>query len=264
MTTPSLPVTVVIPCFNSSRTIHRTLYSVIQQTNIPSEIIVVDDFSRDETLRIIRQFVFPPSIRVVVIECSQNCGPGNARNLAWDGSTQPWLAFLDSDDVWHPQKLEIQYGWLTNNPAVELCGHLSSQLGPPLSINSLNEIASEKVSLNRLLLSNMLPTRSVMVKTNLPYRFGGIDVCEDYLLWLELCSLGVEVWRINACLSYSIRRDFSAGGYSGNLWVHEVRELRTLRTLSQRRLIGFPVLQLACCWSVMKFLRRVIIRLLLR
>lgn len=254
------PVSVIIPCFRSASTIEASLDSILSQSMLPSEVLLIDDASDDDTPELIKKYQakHPQLIRVVIL--TENIGPGGARNIGWDLARQPWIAFLDADDLWHPKKLELQFTWLTRHHNVDMCGHNSSIFcGEYISpINSLN-FGSHQVSLNAILIKNAFPTRSVMLRSSLPFRFGAKDVAEDYLLWAEILGSRFVGYKLNCCLAYSLREEFSAGGYSGQLWAHEKRELNSLITLFRKKYISLPFVTLAMTWSFIKFLRRTLI-----
>lgn len=252
-----LPITVIIPCYRCRETVVRALDSVLAQTLKPAEILLIDDSSGDGTLELLHELErqYTPIVKVIGLE--ENGGPGQARNAGWDTATQPWLAFLDADDVWHPRKLEIQWTWLSVNPEVALCGH-GTRLSDDGRIDHLVQIDSvaTQLTLTQMLVSNRLPTRSVVMRRNLPFRFRGRDVTEDYLLWLEVITAGFKSFRLELCLAYSLRPDFSPGGYSGQLWKHERRELEALRVLRAEGRMHWPAWVLASLWSLIKYLRR--------
>ncbi|MDP3332698.1 MAG: glycosyltransferase family 2 protein, partial [Methylococcaceae bacterium] len=162
------PVSVIIPCYRCADTIQRAVDSVVAQTLPVKEIFLVDDFSNDEmkTLNALNhlQHEYPASnIKILCLE--NNSGPGSARNAGWDASTQPYLAFLDADDSWHPKKIEIQYQWMAAHSNVVLSGHSSVSLTMGASMQDLPEkLVSHRVTRNDLLISNRFPTRSVMLK----------------------------------------------------------------------------------------------------
>lgn len=100
----SLPkVSVVIPVFNGSRFIGDAIQSILDQTFDDFEIIVVDDGSTDQTKRVVGQFS-----RLISYYYQENRGAGAARNLGVAMARGQWIAFLDADDVWYPQKLSVQ------------------------------------------------------------------------------------------------------------------------------------------------------------
>ena len=99
-------VAVVVPAYNAERYLADTLRSVQLQTMADFELIVVDDGSTDGTRLIAEQFA--RSDRRVRVLTQKNRGVAAARNLGWRTSTAPFVAPLDSDDLWHPRKLELQ------------------------------------------------------------------------------------------------------------------------------------------------------------
>jgi glycosyltransferase involved in cell wall biosynthesis len=107
----SVPVTVVIPVYNAERFIREALDSVRAQTMQPAEVLVVDDGSTD------RSGVIAEAWGARVLR-QQNRGNSSARNAAIRATSQPWIAFLDADDVWEPQKLEYQWIAVQRCPGV--------------------------------------------------------------------------------------------------------------------------------------------------
>lgn len=101
-------VTVVIPCFNAARFIGRTIESVLAQTYAPLEVIVVDDRSTDDSVELVRVHARRDA-RVRLIERARNAGaPAAPRNTGVAAARGRWVAFLDADDIWHPDKLRLQ------------------------------------------------------------------------------------------------------------------------------------------------------------
>jgi glycosyltransferase involved in cell wall biosynthesis len=99
---PPLPVAVVIPAYNRARLVAAALESVLGQTRAPAEIIVVDDGSTDDTAAVAQSF------GANVLRQS-NAGVSAARNAGVRIAASPWIAFLDSDDLWVANKLELQW-----------------------------------------------------------------------------------------------------------------------------------------------------------
>jgi len=252
----SAPVSVIIPCYRCSDTVERALNSVLNQTLQPAEILLIDDASGDGSLDLLFQLekAHAPSVRVVSL--TRNGGPGLARNAGWEAATQPWLAFLDADDAWHPRKLEIQWTWLESHPEVALCGHesrlSSGQVDVPVEVAPL----ATRLSARQMLVSNRLITRSVMLRRDLPFRFSDRRFSEDYLLWLEIIYAGHPAYRLETPLAFCFRPDFSPGGLSGKLWQHEKGEISVLHSLFKAGKMGMGVFVLAAAWSYVKFLRR--------
>lgn len=97
-------ISVVIPAYNAEETIARAVRSALDQTLRPREVIVVDDGSLDATVRAVPT----GHPRVRLIEHESNKGGSAARNTGWRAASGGWIAFLDADDVWRPEKLEMQ------------------------------------------------------------------------------------------------------------------------------------------------------------
>jgi Glycosyltransferases involved in cell wall biogenesis len=96
-----MSISVIIPTFNSSKTIQQTLESVFAQTYKPSEIIIVDDCSIDNTHKICRRLLSKRMCDYKVCVLNEQGGPSKARNKGWSLARSKWIAFLDSDDIWH-------------------------------------------------------------------------------------------------------------------------------------------------------------------
>ena len=254
--TQTIPVSVVMPCFRCIDTIERALSSVMLQSVLPAEVLLIDDASQDGTLVLLHELSKRYGSIVRVISMPINVGPGLARNAGWAIATRPWLAFLDADDIWHPQKLELQWKWLQAHPEVSLCGHSTQLLYAGLEGLAPHAFSAARLNLIQMLISNRLPTRSVMLRRDIVMRFADKRVTEDYLLWLEVIAHGYVAYRLDVCLAFSIRPDFSPGGYSGQLWAHEKRELAALRHLPSTVRLRLGLILLASIWSIIKFMRR--------
>jgi glycosyltransferase involved in cell wall biosynthesis len=111
-------VSIIIPAYNAESFITQTLDSVLKQTYSHFEAIVVDDGSTDRTIEIVKQYTQKDS-RIKLI-CQNHAGVVAARNLAIEYSTGVYIAPLDSDDLWYPEKLEKQVNCLDENPAMGL------------------------------------------------------------------------------------------------------------------------------------------------
>jgi glycosyltransferase involved in cell wall biosynthesis len=116
-------ISVVIPTFNYGRFIADAVDSVLCQTLTPHEIIVVDDGSTDDTAEILRPY--GDAIRYIYQE---NQGLSAARNTGILAAEGEWIALLDSDDTWHPTKLQLQAAFAAANPRVDLIGTLESSV----------------------------------------------------------------------------------------------------------------------------------------
>lgn len=261
----SAEVSIIIPCYRCTDTIERAVASIYVQTLKPAEVILVDDCSVDGTLEVLRNLSagYPPGW-VKVIALPRNVGAGEARNAGWGEATQPYIAFLDADDSWHPQKIEIQYGWMRAHPGASLTGHAVRQVGDGAEFVAdikFWPVVAHFVPISRmgLLLSNRLPTQSVMLRRDLPMRFAeGKRHSEDYLLWLEIVCRGFAAHRCDWPLAYLYKAPYGQGGLSAQLWKMEQGQLDAYRTVYRKGWVGPASYALLCVWSWLRFGRRLI------
>lgn len=98
-------VSIIMPSYNTGEYIKESIQSVINQTYSNWELIIVDDHSQDETVNMIRSF---HDKRITMYRAKKNCGAAKCRNKALQEARGKWIAFLDSDDLWYPEKLSKQ------------------------------------------------------------------------------------------------------------------------------------------------------------
>jgi glycosyltransferase involved in cell wall biosynthesis len=252
------PVSVVIPCFNSAATIGRALTSVITQTQLPLEIIVVDDASSDDSCIVLRRWMAEASgVDIRLLPLPHNQGAAVARNKGWGIAKGEYVAFLDADDYWLPHKIECQYGYMQANPDVALCGHGHCFSTDRLDVPDNHSLQAEWISSRRLLISNPMVTPSVMVRADVPFRFmEGKRHMEDHLLWMEIAMSGLCVVRLNIRLTVIGKAAYGAGGLSAQLWAMEKGDLHNYWYLRKTGNIGLPTAMLMAMLSLAKYLRR--------
>lgn len=256
-------ISVVIPYYNDSETIERALSSIAEQSLKPFEIIIINDASHSVSLKILEELKCKYSGWVRIVNLPNNVGAASARNIGWDLATQPYIAFLDSDDAWHFKKIEIQYGYMKKNPDVVLSGHLCRELseGQKGTLNWPIELKSEqKISWMALLLKNQFITPSVMVKKDISFRFSeGSRYMEDHFLWLEILSEKLLAVKLNVELAAVFKPMFGASGLSSNMWLMEKAELSNYKYFYQQKKLGLFQYAFLQCFSGAKFIRRLLI-----
>lgn len=262
-------VAVIIPCYRCASTVERAVASVAAQSLKPAQVILVDDCSEDGTLQVlvtIQEKYSPGWIHVVSLE--KNQGAASARNAGWDVATQPYVAFLDADDAWHPLKIEIQLEWMLKHPGAALTGHAcqivmmsekNDSEDNSVDVTAFWGVDFKKVESRALLTSNPFPTRSVMLRRDLPHRFfAGKRYSEDYLLWCEILLDGYACYLSPLPLAFMFKADYGEAGLSGNLWAMEKGELDTYRKLFCDGRIGRLLFSALFFWSIAKYVRRCI------
>ncbi|NMC21488.1 MAG: glycosyltransferase family 2 protein, partial [Thermogutta sp.] len=179
-------VSVVIPVWNAARYLPETLQSVLRQTRPPEEIVVVDDGSTDDSAAVAEGF--GPTVRVLRQE---NRGESAARNRGIEASHGDWIAFLDADDLWHPDKLARQLAAVRADPAVD-CIHTNwyyfGRQNGHVDVSAVP--AAERYRPGRVAADNPFRISSLLVRRDLPLRFPDwTQDGEDLIYFLELARM---------------------------------------------------------------------------
>ena len=264
--TEKVSVSVIIPCYQCTSTIQRAVDSVAQQSLLPREVILVDDASDDETLEMLYSIQKSyGSNWVKVLSLKTNGGPSLARNAAWELVDSSYVAFLDADDSWHPQKIEIQFSWMHAHSEVELTGHLMAfRKSNEKNTDEISSVVTIPLSKTRFLLSNQFSTPTVMMRSNSKFRFDEKQrYAEDYLLWLTVLFSSLStVFLIEENLAYMYKAAYGESGISNDLWAMEKGELSAYKKIYDMEYIKRYEYWLLSCYSFIKFLRRIVIRAL--
>lgn len=104
-------VSVIMPAYNSARFIEEAIRSVLSQSYTNWELFVIDDASQDETVKVV-QNIAKIEPRIKLLQLKTNLGTGAARNKGIEAAAGTFIAFLDADDLWLPEKLQIQVGYM--------------------------------------------------------------------------------------------------------------------------------------------------------
>ena len=179
-------ISVIIPTFNRVHTLPRAIDSVLSQTVQSKEIIVVDDGSTDDTQAVLVDY---PELRIFL---KDNRGVSAARNVGIEKASGEWLAFLDSDDEWLPEKLETQWAAICNNDKL-ICHTEEIWIRNGERVNQMKK--HQKFGgwiYEKCLPLCVISPSSVMIHTSIFEEVGlfdeSLEVCEDYDLWLRICS----------------------------------------------------------------------------
>jgi len=179
-------VSVIIPTFNRFALLHRAVESVLKQSERDFQLVIVDDGSTDNTSQYLEKLT-----GVQILRLDKNYGVSKARNAGVGISNGEWIAFLDSDDFWHPDKLKIQLKWLADNPQYDIMQtneiwiRNGVRVNPPKTHKKIcGDIFNQSVE------RCMITPSSVIMKRSLFDLSGGFDekmrACEDYDLWLRI------------------------------------------------------------------------------
>lgn len=203
-------VSIIMPVYNSALYIRQAIDSIVNQSYSEWELICIDDGSVDDSVAIVRSFD-DPRIRLVVLD--KNGGVAAARNKGLSLANGSWIAFLDSDDIAHRERLERQVRYMLQHPeaaAVFTRVRLVDVYGNPHGSWPDDEKTLSSADIHRLLpYRNCLAQPSAMIRADVlgkfAYRVEYHD-SEDWALWLELTAAGHTLHKLDETLvDYRIR-----------------------------------------------------------
>jgi len=204
-------VSVIMPAYNSGQLIRRSIQSVIGQTYKRWELIVINDGSKDNTAEIVSEMAaVDPRIKLIT---QKNGGIGRSRNSGYNHASGEWLAYLDHDDLWTPDKLEKQMHVAGQNPSYDVlfCGGWFFYIDDLTNLvdykTIYGEFSAERMFL-RQLEENYIPTLAVVVKKSILEKIGpwdeskAIQGCDDYDYWFRMAQVNATFYGLNDKLFY--------------------------------------------------------------
>jgi len=179
-------VSIIMPAFNAEKTIAQAIQSVLDQTFGDYEFLIVDDCSGDGTGALCRAFAEKDG-RLRLIRNDVNKGVALSRNLGIEAARGQWIAFLDSDDLWHAEKLERQLRFMEETKAV-ISYTASAFIETTGEAYAYILRAAYRLTYNELLRRNLMSCSSVMVRRDsmLAHKFTDGPIHEDYASWLRI------------------------------------------------------------------------------
>ena len=207
-------ISIIIPTYNHANFLNKALRSVSSQTFEDWEAIVVNNFSEDDTEEVVKSF---NDDRISIINFRNNGLIAASRNHGIKNSNSDIIAFLDSDDSWFPEKLEICYKAITNG--ADLVCHNENLVKDGKVLRELSYGPKEKSSYNEMLFSgNVISTSAVVVKkehlleAELFSEQKEHNTAEDYDLWLKLARLEINIEFINNVLGEYLLHESNNSG----------------------------------------------------
>ena len=211
-------VTVVTPTWNSAEYIRATIESVQAQTYQNWEMIIVDDCSTDNTVEIVNQLAANDT-RIKLYCLSKNQGAALARNRAIEEATGRYIAFLDADDIWKPQKIERQLQFMKNNNYAFSCTSYEIINDKGIKTNKIIHMPA-KVNYKKFLVYNILQTIGIMIDTKIIDKkiiyMPNVRISEDAATWLKILKHYEYCYGLNENLAEYRRRK---GSLSSNKFI---------------------------------------------
>lgn len=190
---PGRQVSVVVPAYESEQFIEATLATVAAQTRLPREVIVVDDGSTDKTCEVVEKFSSRNATLKIRLLKESHRGPGAARNSGILAAEGAWIAFLDSDDLWEPAKLERMTELAIEAPEANFLCHneMHKKVSGETSLsNYFLKYTTFRSLTSQLYTNNIISTSTVMCPRQLILDCGSFDQtltnAQDYELWLRM------------------------------------------------------------------------------
>lgn len=202
-------VSVVTPTYNRARFLPDAVASVLAQTYDDLELIIVDDGSSDETREVLEPYLADRRVRYFYQE---NQGQSHARNLALKQATGDFIAFLDSDDLWAPDKLEKQLAVLCADSEVDIVHGDEAIIDENGEVISLEKMRRYSGRITRYLLAdNSVSITTALVRRRCFDEMGGFDtsvgVADDYELWLRFSARYCYHYEPGIVASYRVMAD---------------------------------------------------------
>ncbi len=208
-------ISVIIPVYNAEPHLAETISSVLSQSRPPEEVIVVDDGSTDRTPEVAAQF----QDRIRYLQ-QENQGPGAARNRGIQASQGDLLAFLDSDDLWAPHKLQTQVEALDKNPNAGLvfC-HMTQFISPELSPEAAANLRCNPRPQPGTLISCLLARRTAFDRVGLLRTDCKVDFL-DWYMRAQDCGIQMRCSPIRWCAGVCTPKTSPSATrtFGGNTW----------------------------------------------
>jgi teichuronic acid biosynthesis glycosyltransferase TuaG len=232
-------VSIITPAYQAERFIGETIESVRAQTYGNWELIIVDDYSSDRTRDIVER-VAQEDARVRLVRQAENLGPVEARDTALKYSIGQYVAFLDSDDLWLPLKLERQLTYMRRQNAAISFTRFRRISEDGSRVGRLIPIPG-KLSYGQLLRNTAMATSTVVIDRRMTGPFGMTKTaCDDFALWLEIVGRGFPSYGLNEDL---MRYRVVSSSYSRNKRKYALKVWKTYRD------IGLSMPQAAWCFA---------------
>lgn len=197
-------VSIITPVYNCESLLEETIKCVLNQTYGNWELLLVDDCSSDNSADVIKKYIKKDK-RIKYFKLKENSGAAIARNYALSQSSGRFIAYLDADDLWKPEKLEKQVKFMLKNDYAFTCTDYEKIDEQGNSLNKIIKIPN-KVNYNLFLRNTIIQTVGVMVDTLITGKelivMPNIRRRQDAATWCQLLKAGFDCYEVPECLSY--------------------------------------------------------------
>jgi len=214
-----ISVDIILPNYNSSPYIEKTLNSIVDQSFKNWKLLIVDDNSNDETKNIIKRYILNKKIKIIWLK--KNKGVGFCRNLAMRNSKSEYIAFIDSDDIWEKEKLSKQLDFMIKNKYYfTYTNYLPFK--SEKEQHNLKEIRPEKFfTFETFIRNTSIATSTMIIKKSLigNTKFSNTKFCEDYFFKCKILKkVNYAYCLSDSLMKYRIRKDSLQSNKIRNLY----------------------------------------------
>ncbi|MGL5382959.1 MAG: glycosyltransferase family 2 protein [Culicoidibacterales bacterium] len=260
----NIQFSVIIPMYNSESTIEKTIKSVLNQTrfDLIKEIIIVNDGSIDNSLQVVENFKKKSGNNKIVIIDKANGGVSTARNTAIRAASAKWIALLDSDDAWLPEKIEIQAKLIGNNPNIDFLGNSHDSKKLKIVFREINTLY--RANIQDLCIKQFPATSTIVFKKAVFDDIGGYDENQKYAEDGNFCLKVVNKYGYyyspeNVMSFGNGKEEFGTSGLSANLREMYKGNLKNLNELRENKNISNFFYLSMRVFFFMKYVRRILI-----
>lgn len=262
-------ISIVIPAYNSEKTILRAIHSILKQTrvNFIKEIIIIDDGSTDSTSQIIKEFIIQskPKTAIKLIK-QENAGVSAARNNGVKIAKGEWIALLDADDAWVENKIELSIKAISEHPIISVLGSNRDKL-----LRKRGRKVAEglyRLNVRDQLWSYWPSTPTLMFKKEIIDSIGGYDETRSHAEdgdFLLRAAANYGVYYLSESLTITDDKPaYGASGLSGNNQKMHEGCLINVRNALKRSDITLFEARFFIAWENIKYIRRQLITALRR
>jgi len=256
-------VSFIIPVYNAENSILACLNSVIDQDFSNYEIIIINDGSKDDSNQLIRRFIESHKSHTITYFIQENKGASAARNSGIKKAKGEFIAFIDSDDTWHPTKLQRQVDILQHNSSIDLVAtNRNNEKFTRFFSTKFSQLTP--ISLQLFLLKNFLLTPTVIFKREIINTVGYFDEemthAEDMHFLMRIAAQ-YNCYLLNESLVTTGfgKPSFGHSGLSGNTWKMGTGELKNITIAYKKGFLNTVNYCFTYSFSFLKFMRRIII-----
>lgn len=267
MTKPGILISVIIPTYNDEDVVAHAISSVLRQTGLHhiKEIIVVDDGSVDGTVDCVKDIIKGHTTKPTIKLLQQpNGGPSRARNTGVKETKSDWIALLDSDDTWKPQKIKLQVETLKRYPEIVFLGTSTDRT----HVSHGKKIGERlyRLDIVQFLYKSRIATSTVLMRKDILLECGGFDetmrYAEDQNLFMKIAAkAGLHSLSIDLATPASKPIFGGQSGLAANLAAMHQGCRKNLRLAFRNGYIRLGEYILLVAWEQIKYLRRQVIRL---